>query len=200
MVATAVAPVSEAPEPERPASPAAVVVASVAVFAGLFGAALWWLSVRDRSAALAEVAVGRHGPLLASAVGLGLGVVMAWLGNAASRRWQGVREVERLAHASLAGVGDKAMVTLVLTGAVAEETFFRLAVQDQFGLFGSVAASVLLNSWLGNVRLTPFVLVHAVALGLVVQSGFGLLGSTTAHAIMNYLTLRRIQCSWNESP
>lgn len=190
---------SDDPAPERP-GPGVVVTASVAVFAGMFGVAMWWLSARDRGAALAEAAVGEHGPVAASALGLGLGVGMAWLGSAASRRWQGVREIEQQAHAPLAGVGDKALVTLVLTGAVAEETFFRLAVQDQFGLFGSVAASVLLNSWLGNVRLTPFVLLHAVTLGLVVQSGFGLLGSTTAHAIMNYLTLRRIQCTWNESP
>jgi hypothetical protein len=41
----------------------------------------------------------------------------------------------------------------------------------------------------------PYVGCQALALGALVHQGFGLLSSTTAHAIMNYLVVRRIQCT-----
>ena len=77
---------------------------------------------------------------------------------------------------------------------IGEELFFRLAVQDAFGLPGSVAAYVLVNSSVGGVRWLPYLLVHAAVLGLLVQQGFGLLGSTVANAIMNHLNLWRLRC------
>jgi hypothetical protein len=83
---------------------------------------------------------------------------------------------------------------ILLIGAIAEELFFRLAVQDAFGLAGSVAIATAVNSCVGGWRWMPLALVHALALGAIVHFGLGLLGSTTANAVSNYLNLRRIQC------
>ena len=87
-----------------------------------------------------------------------------------------------------AGLGDRAAVAVVLLAAVAEELFFRLAVQDTFGLLGSVAASVLANASVGRWSWLVVALLHALLLGLLVELGFGLLASSTAHAVLNYLT------------
>lgn len=89
-------------------------------------------------------------------------------------------------------IGETPMLALILVSAVAEEVFFRLAVQDVFGLLGSVAAYVVVNSTTAGWRWIPITALHAAVLGAMMQLGFGLLGTTTANAVLNYLSLRRI--------
>lgn len=161
----------------------------------MLGLAFVWLWIRDREAEFGRLAIGEHGPWIASGVGLATG----WLG-AMALRWFGpfsksLHEVERLTAELFRRVRDTEAVLFLLVAALAEEVFFRLAVQDAFGLVGSVAAYVLLNSSVGGLGVVPFTALHALAMGLLVQQGFGLLASTTAHAIMNYLSLRRILCT-----
>jgi membrane protease YdiL (CAAX protease family) len=103
--------------------------------------------------------------------------------------------VENVMREVFRRVRDTEALLFLVLSAIAEEVFFRLAVQDALGLAGSVAVYVLLNSSVGGVGVIPYTFVHALGLGLLVQQGFGLLGSTTAHAIMNYLSLRRILCA-----
>jgi membrane protease YdiL (CAAX protease family) len=175
-------------EPE----PRLVLSAGLVVYGAMGVAALVWLWWRDRLVTLPEQAVGHHGPFLASAVGLVTGLVgaaaMAW----AVRRQPALRQMSSLVQRLFARTGESVGIAFVLIAALAEELFFRLAVQDAFGLLGSVAIYVLLNSSLGGVWLV-FCALHALVLGTIVQQGFGLLGSTTAHAILNYLSLRRIR-------
>ena len=182
-------------EPEEEPGPLLVLGAGVVVYGAMGAAALLWLWWRDRIAALGERAVGSHGAPAASAVGLVVGVVAAAMLGAAIRRSARLREIASPAQRLFANAGDGVSIAFVLISAVAEELFFRLAVQDAFGLLGSVAAYVLLNSTVGGIRWLLFTLVHALALGSIVHFGFGLLGSTTAHAILNYLSLHRMQDS-----
>jgi hypothetical protein len=174
-------------------SPGAALVASAVVYGVLATGALLWLWARGRSAALAEQAIGGHGPAAAAAVGLGVGVLGALVAASLARRMRSADGLLSAAKRLFAGASDRHCVAFAVLSAVSEELFFRLAVQDQFGLLGSVAACVLLNSTVGSVRWLLFTLVHATALGLLVQLGFGLLGSTTAHAVLTYLCLRRLQ-------
>jgi len=181
----------EDPDDEQP-GPGVVLAAAAVIYGALVTASLLWLWARGRAEALPALSLGDYGPAAASAVGLGVGV----LGALALTRL--VRDSEELVPAAqrlFAGASDTHCVAIAVLSAAAEELFFRLAVQDQFGLLGSVAAYVLLNSTVGGVRWKLFTLVHALALGLLVTSGFGLLGSTTAHAVMTYLCLRRLQTS-----
>lgn len=180
------------PEGEEGSDPAIVLATGTLVYGAMGAAALLWLSARDRLGALSEQAVGEHGPLAASAVGLGVGLIGAWILSQATKRFESLKDVASAAHRLFARASDGVAIAFVLISAIAEELFFRLAVQDLFGLFGSVAVYVLLNSSVGGLRWLAFTFLHAMVLGLIVHLGFGLLGSTTAHAVINYLSLRRV--------
>ena len=180
-------------DPELEPEPRFVLAAGVVVYGLMGAAALVWLWLRDRLDALPERAVGTHGPLAASGLGLGVGLGAAWIVARLVARHRGLQELSSTAGRLFARTGEAVGIAFVLVAAVAEELFFRLAVQDAFGLVGSVAAYAILNSSVGGLRWLAFTLAHALVLGLMVQQGFGLLGSTTAHAVLNYLSLRRIQ-------
>lgn len=181
----------QSPEPD----PGLVLATGTIVYGAMGAAALLWLWSRDRSEALQEQAIGEYGPLVSSSVGLGVGLIGAWILSQAIKRFASLKDVASAAHRLFARASDGVAIAFVLISAIAEELFFRLAVQDLFGLFGSVAVYVLLNSSVGGLRWLAFTFVHALVLGLIVHLGFGLLGSTTAHAVLNYLSLRRIQDS-----
>lgn len=181
----------QGPEPE----PGLVLATGTIVYGAMGTAALLWLWARDRSDALAEQAIGDYGPLASSGVGLGVGLIGAWLMSQAIKRFASLKDVASAAHRLFARASDGVAIAFVLISAIAEELFFRLAVQDLFGLFGAVAVYVLVNSSVGGLRWLAFTFAHAMVLGLIVHFGFGLLGSTTAHAVLNYLSLRRIQDS-----
>lgn len=174
-------------------APGFVLAAGVVIYAVMGSMALFWLWLRDRLEVLPEQAVGRHGPFAASAVGLAVGLVSAALLAWAMRRFVGVRALMAMAHKLFTGSGEGIGLAFILVAAISEELFFRLAVQDALGLVGSVAGYVLLNSSVAGLRWLPITVLHALLLGLIVETGFGLLGSTTAHAVMNYLSLKRIQ-------
>lgn len=159
----------------------------------LLAAALGWLAWRGRWSALAETAIGAHGLLAAAAAGLGVGVIGNWAFAAAAQRVPALAELEERVHEVFVGVPESAAFALVSTAAVIEELFFRLAVQDAFGLLGSVAAYVLLSMSAGR-SIVLLAAVHAACLGALVALGFGLYASTTAHAVINYLSLRRMKC------
>ncbi len=182
-------------QPATPPESRFLLAAGTILYGVMMLVALLWLWLRDRMEALPPAAVGTHGPWLASAIGLGVG----WLGACAlaivNPRVARMRELEAVAKRSFQASGEMAAILFVTVGAIAEELFFRLAAQDAFGVTGSVAVAVLVNSYLAGWRWIPVSLLHALALSLIVQQGFGLLGSTTASAVMNYLNLRRIQCS-----
>lgn len=180
---------------ERGPSTKSALLVGAAVYAVVVGVAGLWLWARDRGSALRDLAIGEAGPWIGSAAGLVVGMagaaVLHWLGP----RSAFLQATERQAHTLFAGVGETGMLAFVVWAAVAEELFFRLAVQDAIGLPGAVATYAILNSCIAGFAALPLAALHALVLGLLVQLGFGLLGSTTAHAIMNYLSLRRISCT-----
>ncbi len=181
-------------EPDEPDRRVSLVVAAV-VYGGILVAGCAWLSARDRGDQIAVLAIGERGPWLGCAAGL----VVGWLGARAfalaTGRSKHLRATEDAARLVFRGVDERVVTAFVLFAVIAEELFFRLAVQDAFGLPGAVAAYALLHSCTVGFGALPFAVAHAVVLGLLVQHGFGLLGCTTAHAIMNHLTLRRILCT-----
>jgi hypothetical protein len=188
-------PVTPTLEPDDIQQPRAVLGAGALLYTVMAALALVWLWLRDRIDILPAQAIGRHGPWLAA----GLGLLVGWCGAMAfavlARRVQQFRAYAALTRRVFTDVGEISSITFVLLGAVAEELLFRLAVQDAIGLIGAVAVYVMLHMGIGGPWVIPVSLLHGLALGLLVQEGFGLLSSTTANAIMNYLSLRRIQCT-----
>ena len=182
------------PEGEEP-STGLVLAAGSCVYGAMAAAALLWLWARGHAGVLSERSIGDYGPAAASAAGLGVGLLGAMALARSTRLLRGPEQLISAAQRLFAGASESHCVAFAVLSSVSEELFFRLAVQDQFGLLGSVAAYVLLNSKVGGVRWMLFTLVHATVLGLLVQQGLGLLGSTTAHAVLTYLCLRRLQTS-----
>jgi hypothetical protein len=187
------------PDPDHDVEPRLLLSVGLLVHAGLIAGALLWLWSRDRLPVVSQRAIGEYGPWLAALSGVAVGWLGAQLLAAASPRLRRMREYEAVARHTFERAGDMATILFVTFGAVAEELFFRLAVQDVFGLVGSVAIAAVVNSCIAGWAWLPIGALHAVALGLLVQHGFGLLASTTASAVMNYLNLRRIQCGSNSS-
>jgi membrane protease YdiL (CAAX protease family) len=182
--------------PKRPDvahGPLVVLWSGTCLYVVMVAAALGWLWWRDRLDLLPARSIGAHGLLLGSLVGLVVGVSGSWAVAWLSPRWTALRQHEDLVRQTFAGISPLALTGFVVIAATAEELFFRLAVQDAFGLLGAVAVCAGLNSCPGGWRLLPFVVLHATVLGVLVDRGFGLLGATTANAILNHLNLRRIQ-------
>ena len=181
--------------PRARPEPSAALLPGVCVYGLLLLSSFLWLWLRGRLEVVPAVAIGAHGPVASSGLGLAVGCLGASAFRLLSARTQRFREIEGSVRELFGGIGGTAALAFVLTGAIAEEFFFRLAVQDALGLAGAVAAYALLNSSMAGIAWIPVAAVHALVLGALVWSGFGLLASTTAHAVMNYLSLRRILCA-----
>ncbi len=180
-------------DPATPPDPRAALLGGGCFSSVLLAVSLGWLAWRDRLSMLPQQAIGQHGVLVGAAVGLAVGLAGATATAALSRRFAALREIEARAALPFADMPDAGLLAFVLVGAVAEEIFFRLAVQDAIGLAGSVAVYVLLSISAGRALLLPAA-AHALCLGALVHFGFGLFASSTAHAVLNYLSLRRILC------
>ncbi|MGC6488793.1 MAG: hypothetical protein ACON4Z_14195 [Planctomycetota bacterium] len=179
------------PDEDEEPGPGVLLAVGAVVYGALAAAALLWLWARGRSDALAAQSVGDHGLVASSLVGLGVGVLGAFALTRVTRALKAVGDLLSDVQRMFFDASDAQCAAFAVLSAASEELFFRLAVQDQFGLLGSVAAYVLLNSNVGGLRWVLFSTAHAIVFGLLVQQGFGLLGSTTAHAILTYLCLRR---------
>ncbi len=181
-----------APERDAPPDPHLSILVGGGLYTLLLVAGVVWLWSRDRLELLRTQSLGTHGLPAAVGVGLATGVLGAVLAALVAKRLPVLVRLESKVREMFAPMGDVALLTLVLVGAIAEEVFFRLAVQDAFGLVGSVAVYVLVNSTTAGRGWIPITALHATLFGLLMQFGFGLLGTTLANAILNYLCLRRI--------
>ena len=181
----------EDPMPE----PRTTAIAGGCLYTLMLTASVTWLAARDRLSQLPEAALGEHGVLIAAASGLGLGLLGYGFHSLVLRRLSVVTAMAAQVRQLFGAMGEGPVLTLVLIGAVAEELFFRLAVQDQFGLAGSVAAYTVMGTGAMGWRWMPLAALHAAALGSMMLAGCGLLATTTANAVMNYLILRRMLTS-----
>ena len=181
-----------APDDKEPYDPQLSILVGGGLYTLLIVGGVVWLWSRDRLELLRTQSLGTHGLPAAVGVGLGTGILGAVLVALLAKRLPVLGRLEGKVRGMFAPMGDVALLTLVLVGAIAEEVFFRLAVQDAFGLAGSVAAYVLVNSTTAGWAWIPITALHATVFGLLMQFGFGLLGTTLANAVLNYLCLRRI--------
>jgi len=170
---------------------------SVNLFAGclytlLLAGALLWLWWRSAFATLPQQALGEHGIWVAAGSGLLVGLLLAGGLRLAARHWPQLAAIERRVARLLGPMGESQILWLSLLAAVAEEAFFRLAVQDQFGLPITVALYAAVNTGPGFWAWLPVAGVFGLCFGLLVEAGAGLLAATSAHAVVNYLSLRRI--------
>ncbi|MEM7203818.1 MAG: CPBP family glutamic-type intramembrane protease [Planctomycetota bacterium] len=181
----------EPTEPPADAPRSTGIALAATVFYSLLAAGGWfWLSSRGRLAELPAATGGSVGlPIsmaIGIAVGLGLSACFALL-----VRYLGV--FRRLVHGLAELLGPTSQTDLFVLSSiapVAEEFFFRLAVQDAWGLVPAALLYAALHispraAWL----CCGVGLILGLLFGWLVAMGCGLLAATAAHALFNYLTL-----------
>jgi len=187
-------PTDKPPDPdlEPPPDPRTTAIACGCFFTVLLLASVVWLMLRGRLELVRTAAIGEHGAAMAAGIGLAVGLTGYVIYARALSRLPSFARMAAQVRQIFRSMGETSTLSLVLFEAVAEEMFFRLAVQDQFGLAGSVAAYTVLTTGAMGWRWLPFAVLHATVLGSLMALGFGLLSTTIANAVMNYLSLRRM--------
>jgi len=154
--------------------------------------AVFWLWIRERLDVLSDRAIGDHGPWVSLGAGLVIGLALCGGLQLLARYLSPYRRLEQRLARILGSMDDNRILVLALTTALGEELFFRLAAQDAFGLWGAAALYAVVNTGPGMWAWTVISAVVALLFGAMVDHGYGMLSVTSAHAIVTYLTLKRI--------
>jgi len=177
---------------EEPVAPHQVVVSSLVLHALLVIVALGWLYARDRTEAVAELAIGERGPWFGLLAGVVAGIAFHGLVGAIAARTKALAGLDADLRGVFAGIDVRAADATLLVAALGEEFLLRCAAQDAFGWPAGVAVTVALVIASRHRRLWLLAVVYASMLGLLVECGFGLLGSSVANVVVNHLNLRRL--------
>lgn len=165
------------------------------VFYGvLLGAALIWGALAGRSIFYASPEAAARGPhpLHDLAAGALAGGIVILISHEITRRTRWGEALARTLASVLGPLSWAACVLLALVSGVAEEAFFRGAVQPQVGL---VAASLIfgLAHFAPQRELWPwtgFSLLAGLLLGGLFEATGNLLAPVLAHALINAINLR----------
>jgi len=159
----------------------------------MLGAALAWLWMRDRGHLVREQAGGDYGLVISLAVGTAVGLALTGVFSLLVRHVRPFTRLETALHDMLGSLSEREITVVSLFSALGEEFFFRLAMQDAIGLYWSAAIFGLLHFGpKGTMLWTVMAFVLGLGFGWMVELGCGLLSVTVAHALVNYLSLRRM--------
>jgi hypothetical protein len=169
---------------------------AVIFYGVLFAAALAWAWLAGRTLVYADAAAAQRGvrPLHDAGAGLLAAAAVVLLSRQLTER---TRIGERLARSLAAALGPLSLAEcwwLALVSGIAEEAFFRGAVQPEVGL---LAASLLFGAahFVPRRELLPWT-VFSIAAGLLLGWLFdatgNLLAPVVAHAAINGVNLRHL--------
>ena len=182
------------PGPEESGSPSFALVATL-VYSAFVLVALAWLAMRDRIQIVSEMAFGDAGPYgslgIGTALGLGLSGVIALL-----CRYQGAfQRLEGRLQQAVGTLSEPEILVVSMTSAIGEELLFRCALQDAVGPYLSALIFGVLHTGPGLLLWGASAAVLGLTFSLMIDGGCGLLSVTVAHALINFLSLRRMSLS-----
>jgi membrane protease YdiL (CAAX protease family) len=194
--------IAEDPDPQAPRPPPLVRLA-VVFYGVLFAAALGWGAVAGRSLFYANAEAAAKGPVPVRDLGIGLlaGAIVILLSFELTRRTRWGESLARALAAVLGRLGWGQCILLAVLSGVAEEAFFRGAIQPHVGL---LAASVIFGAahfapqrdlW----PWTAFSLLAGLLLGVLFESTGNLIAPITAHALINAINLRLLSVRYGAS-
>jgi hypothetical protein len=162
----------------------------------MFGAAALWASLSGESLFYASDQAASRGVALLRDAGAGVLVaaVAIFASRELTRRTRWGKELARALGELLGELGPADCVLLALVSGVAEEAFFRGALQPRIGL---VAASLLfgLAHFAPRRELVPWTLFSVAAgfaLGALFDWTGNLLAPVVAHALINAVNIRAL--------
>ncbi len=174
------------------------------VFAGagclyplLLLAGLLWLWFRERLGRLEQVSIGDYGPWISLGAGAVVGLAAAALAAGLSRYLGVFGKLEAKFTAMIGPLNERQIWVLALMSGLGEEVFFRLALldalgMDSTGLFVSAGLFAVLHTGRGLWAWACAAFLLGLLFGAMVINGLGLLSVTVAHALVNYISLRRM--------
>lgn len=186
----------EPPEPEegQPPQRPPIVRLALLFYGGLFAVALLWGLIAGRSLLFASPEAGRLGvaPLRDTGVGLLAGALVIAVSHAVTRRTAWGDRLGRILATVLGPLTLTECVVLALVSGVAEEVFFRGAVQPHVGLLAASALFALAHFAPRRELLpwTAFSFLAGLVLGALFETTGNLLAPVLAHALVNGVNLR----------
>jgi len=187
----------------RAAAPPIVRIA-LAFYAAVLGAAALWAWLAGRTLGWAGPEALQRGVAPFRDVGAGALVGLAMI--LASGAWtRATRSGERLARALAAALGRRSAgecALLALASGVAEEAFFRGAMQPQLGLLATSAVFALAHFAPRRDLLpwTAFALLAGLVLGALFEATGNLVAPVVAHALVNGVNLRILSRDYAPPP
>jgi hypothetical protein len=177
----------------RPAPRWPLAAVAVLFYALLVAAGFLWLWLRERTAVIGERFVGAHGILWSLAAGIAAGLALSWLLATLPRYLPVFARLEQRLAALLGPLGQTGMTVIALASAIGEEFFFRLAMQDALGSWWTAAVFGILHGGPAEFALWALLaFLIGLLLGWAMDGGHGLVAVTLVHALVNYLSLRRM--------
>ncbi len=181
-------------EPEQDARGSLAIVATL-VYSGFVAVGLLWLYLRDRVGILPEMAFGdvdAYSSLgIGTAVGLGVSGVIALL----VRYQAAFQGLEARLRATVGSLSESEIVLIAMVSAIGEELLFRCALQDVVGPYLSALVFGALHTGPGLLLWGACAASLGLCFSLLIDSGCGLLSVTVAHALINFISLRRMTLS-----
>jgi membrane protease YdiL (CAAX protease family) len=181
------------PQPEEPVPKNALALAASVLYGVFVCVAVLWFWLRERQSRLPELAVGDDATvslLTGAVVGLAVGAAL----TAASRYLKSYATLEGRLQEFLGDLNETEIIAISLTSAIGEEMLFRGALQDHLAEYWYVSALIfgLLHTGPGLWLWTLVATILGLLFSVMVHLGFGLLSVTVAHALINFISLRRM--------
>ena len=167
---------------------------AVAFYGVLFALALGWTALAERPLMFADAQAAARGisPLFDLAAGAATGLAVIAVSGELARRTVWGDQLARALASVLGRLRVSECIALALLSGVAEEAFFRGALQPQVGLWVASAAFALAH-FAPRRDLWPWTLCSfaaGLALGLLFTWTGNLVAPIAAHALINAVNLR----------
>lgn len=175
------------------------ILLAAAVYAGMGGVGVFWASASGRSPIALDAPWWPMSPVLAASTSIGLGVALALAVIVATRvlvrrtRW--ARELHLGFRDALGQLSGAEIAFFALSSGIAEELFFRGAMQPSWGLWPTALVFGVLHVP-PTRRFLPWTLtagVMGLALGALYAATGSLAGPIVAHVLINYENLHFIE-------
>jgi membrane protease YdiL (CAAX protease family) len=178
-------------EPEEGSRGSLVIVATL-VYSGFVVTALLWLYFRDRVQILPEMAFGEIDAYASLGVGTAVGLGLSGIIALFVRYQAAFQGLEARLRATLGSLSESEIVLIAMTSAIGEELLFRCALQDVVGPYLSALVFGALHTGPGLLLWGACAAILGLCFSLLIDSGCGLLSVTVAHALINFISLRRM--------